>query len=162
MRLVIADTGPLNYLVIIDAIEILPKLFDTIFIPMAVRDELNDVDAPAIVQKWTSHTPAWLEVRPNPDNDIKTTPSINKGERAAIALASSLKADLILMDDRAGVAAALKQGFDVMGTLGVLNLAALDELIDIHDAIERLKKTNFRYSQEILDIILAKYNKTKG
>ena len=37
MRLVVADTGPLNYLVLIDAIELLPKLFEKVFIPEAVR-----------------------------------------------------------------------------------------------------------------------------
>jgi len=33
MRLVVADTGPLNYLILIEAIDLLPKLFETIFIP---------------------------------------------------------------------------------------------------------------------------------
>jgi predicted nucleic acid-binding protein len=37
MRLVVADTGPLNYLLLIDAIELLPKLFETVFTPEAVR-----------------------------------------------------------------------------------------------------------------------------
>jgi len=40
MRLVVADTGPLNYLVLIDAIELLPKLFKRVFTPEAVRAEL--------------------------------------------------------------------------------------------------------------------------
>jgi len=29
MRLVVADTGPINYLILIGAIEVLPKLFDS-------------------------------------------------------------------------------------------------------------------------------------
>ena len=37
MRLVVADTGPLNYLVLINAIELLPKLFEKVFTPEAVR-----------------------------------------------------------------------------------------------------------------------------
>jgi hypothetical protein len=40
MRLVVADTGPLNYLVLIGDIELLPKLFEKIFVPATVRDEL--------------------------------------------------------------------------------------------------------------------------
>jgi len=31
MRLVVAGSGPLNYLVLIDAIELLPKLFEKVF-----------------------------------------------------------------------------------------------------------------------------------
>jgi predicted nucleic acid-binding protein len=45
MRLVVADTGPLNYLVLIDAIELLPKLFETVFTPESVTGELLDEDA---------------------------------------------------------------------------------------------------------------------
>jgi hypothetical protein len=36
MRLVVADTGPLNYLILIAAIDVLPNLFETIFVPVAV------------------------------------------------------------------------------------------------------------------------------
>jgi predicted nucleic acid-binding protein len=52
MRLVVADTGPINYLVIIDTIDVLPKLFDMIFVPRAVHDELAHLDAPAAVREW--------------------------------------------------------------------------------------------------------------
>jgi predicted nucleic acid-binding protein len=162
MRLVIADTGPLNYLVLIDSIDILPKLFDTIFIPAAVCDELRDEDAPAAVRKWIARPPRWLEVRPNPENATHVISTLNKGEQAAIALASSLKADLILMDDRAGVAAANKQGFHVTGTLGVLGVAAQQGLVDLAEMIARLKATNFRYRQEILDALLAKHKQKTG
>src|SRR5260370_650757 len=47
MRLVVADTGPLNYLVLIEASEILPKLFDAIIVPEAVKAELVHPSAPA-------------------------------------------------------------------------------------------------------------------
>jgi predicted nucleic acid-binding protein len=50
MRLVVADTGPLNYLVLIDAIDVLPSLFDRTFIPAAVYRELTHPEAPAEVQ----------------------------------------------------------------------------------------------------------------
>jgi predicted nucleic acid-binding protein len=63
MRLVVADTGPLNYLVLIDAIELLPKLFEKVFAPEAVRAELLNQDAPAVVRAWATHPPSWLEVR---------------------------------------------------------------------------------------------------
>jgi hypothetical protein len=40
---------------------------------------------------------------------------LDSGEKAAIILAASLKVDAILMDDRAGVAAARAKGFVVVG-----------------------------------------------
>jgi predicted nucleic acid-binding protein len=33
MPIVVADTGPLNYLVLIEAIDLLPKLFDLVCVP---------------------------------------------------------------------------------------------------------------------------------
>ena len=41
MRLVIADTGPVNYLVLIGQIDLLPALFDKVILPSAVRAELT-------------------------------------------------------------------------------------------------------------------------
>jgi predicted nucleic acid-binding protein len=120
MRLVVADTGPINYLVLIEAIDLLPKLFEIILIPKAVHDELAHLDAPATVRAWIAQAPAWLEVRPNPDSNIDdaAAAALDEGERAAIALAVAIDAELILMDDRAGVAVAYQKGLTVTGTLG--------------------------------------------
>ncbi len=159
MRLVVADTGPINYLILIEAIEVLPRLFEAIFVPRAVHDELANVDAPTVVRAWVAQVPAWLEVRANPDwktNDDAV--ALDEGERAAIALAVAIGAELILMDDRAGVAFAYQQGLTVTGTLGVLDLAARRGLIDLAVAIGRLKATNFRCRPEIMDALLAHHS----
>jgi predicted nucleic acid-binding protein len=162
MRLVVADTGPLNYLVLIDAIEVLPKLFEQILVPVAVYGELAHADAPAPVRAFIAQKPAWLEVRPNPDRTDDAFGSIlDEGERAAIALATSIGADLILIDDREGVAVAYRHGLTVTGTLGVLDLAARRGLIDLSTSFARLRATNFRYPPEIMDALLAQHSKTK-
>ena len=76
------------------------------------------------------------------------------GERAAIALALSLRAELILMDDRAGVVAAAASGLGVIGTIGILDRAARHGLIDLADVVSRLKATTFRYRPQLLDALL--------
>jgi predicted nucleic acid-binding protein len=63
-------------------------------------------------------------------------------------------ADLLLMDDREGVMVARSKGLTVTGTLGVLSLAARRGLVYLADAFARLKRTNFRYRQEIMDALL--------
>jgi predicted nucleic acid-binding protein len=158
MRVVVADTGPLNYLTLIDAIDLLPKLFDRIFVPAAVYDELTDDGTPAVVRAWIAQVPTWLEVKPNPDSsgDNAEARVLDDGERAAIALAGIIGADLILMDDRDGVAFARAKGFAVTGTLGVLDLAAQRGLIDLAQAFTRLKATSFHYPQGLLDALLAR------
>ncbi len=159
MRLVVADTGPLNYLVLIGAIDILPRLFEKILVPDPVCAELRHPAAPAAVRAWAIAPPAWIDIR-SVSATAANDPSwrtLDDGERAALALARGTRADLILMDDRAGVAIAHEQGFAVTGTLGLLDLAARRGLIDLADAFTRLKATNFRYRPEILDTLLANH-----
>jgi predicted nucleic acid-binding protein len=50
MRLIVADTSPLVYLILIDRIDILPRLFETVLIPEAVHAELCNPLAPAPIQ----------------------------------------------------------------------------------------------------------------
>jgi len=155
VRIVVADAGPIHYLVLIGQNEILPALFEKVIIPSVVRDELVRAQTPEAVREWIQAPPAWLEVhlRTNsPFNaDLET---LDEGERAALAVAASLGADLLLMDDRDGVRIARNKGFRVIGTLRVLPLAAGRGLLDLEDSFERLKRTNFRYRQEILDKLL--------
>jgi len=159
MRLVVADTGPINYLILINAIGVLPKLFERVFVLVAVLAELSDIEAPEEVRAWIRHSPEWLEVRPNPESNDSSPDerALDEGERAAIALARSIRADLILMDDRAGVAVAQQHGLAVTGTLGVLELAARRGLVDLAAALGRLKSTNFRYPPPVIDALLARW-----
>ena len=66
MQLVIADTGPINYLILIGHIDILPVLFQKVILPSIVRDELKHQKAPAAVQQWIANPPAWVEVHSIP------------------------------------------------------------------------------------------------
>lgn len=58
-------------------------------------------------------------------------------------------ADLLLINDRAGVQAARAQGFTVTGTVGVLVDAAASGLIEIEQALERLGETKFRRTPDL-------------
>ena len=158
MRLVIADTGPINYLVLIERIDVLPALFQRVILPSAVQRELDDRETPPSVRDWIANPPAWVEVSEPAGRylDDESLRGLDEGERAAIALAAALNADLLLMDDREGVMVARSKGLAVTGTLGVLGLAARRGLVDLTDSFARLKRTNFRYRQEIMDQLLAR------
>jgi predicted nucleic acid-binding protein len=150
--IVVADTSPVHYLVLIGEVEILPALFEKILVPTAVLDELAHAGAPEAVRNWMRAPPPWLEAHVAlasvSDGALQ---NLDEGEREALALAGSLHADLILLDDREGVRVARQRGFRVMGTLGVLQLAAKRGLLDWTDAFELLKRTNFRYRPEVID-----------
>ena len=155
MQLVIADTGPINYLILIEQIDILPALFQRVVLPAAVRDELKSRKAPPLVQQWITNPPSWAEVHEGPHAHDPAMANLDDGEEAAIALAIELHADLILMDDREGVRVARSKGFRVTGTLGILAMAAEHQLLNLREAFNRLKQTSFHYQQELLDDFLA-------
>jgi predicted nucleic acid-binding protein len=155
VRLVIADTGPINYLILIGHIDILPGLFERVIVPDIVLAELSHALAPASVQRWVAAAPDWLEVEESPA--VGLSAGIHQGEAAAIELASRLHADLLLMDDRKGVIAAERQGLNVTGTLGVLDFAADRGLIDFAEAVSALKITTFRMPLSLLDELLNKH-----
>src|ERR1700733_7404230 len=148
--LVIADTSPLNYLAWIDAVDILPQLYGRVIIPIEVRVELLATDAPIVVRSWASNIPSWVEVCAT-DPVLRDDPrwrTLDLGERAALALAAVRQPSVLLIDERAGTEIARAQGFAVTGTLGVLDEAARRRLISLPEAIERLKRTSFRYPKE--------------
>ncbi len=49
--IIVSDTSPLNYLVLVSYVEVLPQLFGQIIIPQAVFDELSHAKTPAPVKK---------------------------------------------------------------------------------------------------------------
>ena len=99
MRLVVADTSPLNYLVLIGQVEILPALFERIFVPQTVRNELRQNEAPESVRRWIAAPPSWLEIVPTEQvNGDPELLRLDEGERAAILLATQIGADLLLIN----------------------------------------------------------------
>ena len=159
MRAAVADTSPLRYLVLINAIEILPRLFEGVFVPDIVHGELRHAHAPAMVRRWADAVPPWLTVVPTPSVQDADLRSLDAGERAAIALAAEIHPDLVLIDERAGVAVARARGLAVTGTLGLLERAAQRGFANLPTAFAALKATNFHVRQELLDALLARQRK---
>ena len=146
---VVADTGPLNYLILVGAVEVLVPLYTRVVIPQTVASELGEIRSPALVRAWISNPPEWLEVVPDPPLDGRLG-ALDPGERAAIALAPLLGASRLLIDDSAGRDAAERRGLKVTGTLGVLAAAHRGGLLDFEDAVARLSDTNFYMSSKLL------------
>ena len=107
--------------------------------------------------------PSWLEVigAADADSEDPSLQGLDSGERAAIVLAESIRADLLLIDDRAGAILAQQRGFAVTGTLGVLDLASRAGLLRLRDAFARLQRTNFRYPPSLMETLLEDEKKRK-
>jgi len=154
--IVIADTSPINYLIRIGSIDVLPALYGRVLVPPSVRDELRAASAPEEVKKWIVDPPAWLVVqapRHGPDAALLQA-GLDAGERDAILLAEELGADELIIDELSGRREANQRHLHVIGTLGVLQRAASKGLVDFKQALGRLRATNFRITQEIIDRLL--------
>lgn len=152
--IVASDTGPLNYLLLIGEVDVLPRLYGRIFIPPAVADELTRPAAPLSVRQWMEQRPDWLNLR---SADSTLGPSdLHMGERETIALALTMNAGLVLLDEKKGRVAAQSQGLRVIGTLGVLLQADAQHLLSLTQAVEKLRRTSFQISEALLAAVLLR------
>ena len=152
--IVVADTSPINYLILIGAIDVLPALYQKIVVPTAVYKELQANETPVEVRTWTASPPDWFEVLPVTILLDDALINLDEGEKQAIALYEETNADALIIDERQGRAEAAKRGIFIIGTLGVLNSAAEKDLLNLPDAIAELQKTSFRASPTLINLLL--------
>jgi predicted nucleic acid-binding protein len=140
MAVVVSDTSPIRALGHLDLTALLRELFSEVVIPPAVAGELDDPP--------TDSAPIDVNVIPfiriqapgdseQVDNLLGT---LDPGESEAIALAIELRAHLILIDEAAGRAMALKLGLSPLGVLGVLVRAKQRGLVgELKPLLDRLR-----------------------
>jgi predicted nucleic acid-binding protein len=158
--IVVADSGPLHYLILLEHIELLRRFYGQVLVPEPVASELSVAGAPAVVRKWITEPPTWVDVRPVPPDVVSMiTDDLDPGERAAIALAEAVHADLLLIDEAAGRAEAKRRHLRVTGTLGVLRAGAEQGLVNVPDLLERLKATSFYLDETLLNAVFDRWLK---
>jgi len=133
----IADTSPLNYLVLIGETEILERLYGRVVVPEAVWRELQHPETPATVAEWVAHRPAWLQIERTTVPQDAGLQLLAEGEREAIVLAQKYQPQaLLLMDEGKGRREATRRKLRITGTLGVLNDAASRGWVNLPSALE--------------------------
>ncbi|HMD97186.1 MAG TPA: DUF3368 domain-containing protein [Terriglobia bacterium] len=161
--IVIADTTPLHYLVLLNHADILQELYGRVAIPEAVYRELQAAGTPAIIKQWIANRPDWLEVRRvSAPPDLALT-ELDAGEREAIALAETLRADAVILDDKAARREAQRRKLRVIGTLRVLDDAAVAGLVDLPQALRRLRAAGFYVDTTLVQLLLDRHSqRTRG
>jgi predicted nucleic acid-binding protein len=159
LTIVICDTSPICYLLLIGSIEILPQLYGQVLIPQIVEQELADKRSPLIVKAWISQPPEWLTIQTVNVTSDRDLDNLDPGERAAIILAEQQGADLLIIDDLLGRRIANSRQLRVTGLLGVLDEAARQNLLSFPGAIARLQQTTFRASSKLIQSLLQRHQK---
>jgi len=142
--IIIADTSFLISLSKIGEIELLRKLFNKVSITSTIAMEFN------------SELPIWIEVIDNQsDKKIKLLEQdLDKGESSAIALALELDNPLLIIDDLKARKLSKKLQINFIGTIAVLiKSIELGFIKDKRKLIEKIRSTNFHFSDELLKLL---------
>ena len=146
---VIADTCCLIALSKIQAIELLKKLYEEVFITKEIALEFGE------------NLPEWIRIENVKNKRYQQLLDLflDLGEASAIALALEMDDVLLILDDLKGRKEAEKLGFRITGTLGILIKAKNVGLItELKSYVEKLKVVGFRISPKIEEEILRKSN----
>jgi predicted nucleic acid-binding protein len=160
MAVVVSDTTPLHYLILVGQETILQKLYGKVLIPPAVLMELSHASAPVQISNWATNPPAWVTVA-MPGSIPERYDSLDFGERQALALATEIHADLVLLDDKVARRVALKELMHVKGTLGIVADAAKANLLDFAETVELLQRTSMHLDQDVVDEVIQEYKRSQ-
>ena len=156
MIIVVSDTSPIRALHHLGLLPILSSLFEQVYVPPAVVDELAFPPprfAPVDISGYD-----FIEIR-TPHNISQVQQflhSLDAGESEALALAIEIRAEAVLMDEAAGRRAAIENGIVWFGTLGILLRAKTQgHLPQIRPLIDRLiDELDFFISGELKSNVL--------
>ena len=149
MAAVIADTSSLIAFHQIGHLSLLEPLFAEIHIPPSVAHEA----APTLPD-----LPSWIRIREptRPLHPEILQALLGPGESDALALALEIKADLVIIDERAARRLAVRLGLQITGTAGVLLRAKEMGLIPaVRPLLDARLRFDFHLSPDIRARVLA-------
>lgn len=170
MQVVIADAGPLIALARLQQLELLARLFRTVWITDVVAAEMGMAATtssaeffPGIEALRDAARQGWLHVvemhSASDDPYQPINPGVDAGEASAIGLALQKQRKgeqvLVVIDDRCGRAEARRQGLAHIGTAAVLVLAKEHGLIpSCAPMLQNLRQQGYYLSDQVIAAVL--------
>jgi len=156
--IIVADSSPLISLAILNQLNLLQELFDEVYIPKAVFEEVTATGKPFSDILSNFSKPRIKNVKNKIALSILSH-ELDLGESEAIVLALENKIEDILMDEHKGRKIAIARGLHPIGTIGVLIQAKKKGLLkSIKPLIHELIKNNIYISQELYEYTLRLVN----
>lgn len=87
--IVVADTGPIHYLILSGHVGLIHDLYGAVLLPPAVHRELLHPNTPPAVRNWAQNLPRWADIR-TPANTSRFN-DLGPGEREAIRGGAALQ-----------------------------------------------------------------------
>ncbi len=152
--IVVSDTSVITNLWKVNQLQLLPLVFNTVFIPLAVQSELFRIPA----QREDLEAEPWL-ITQSPTDKLaihQLLIHLDAGESEAIVLATELNADYLLIDETTGRTIAQQKGLRISGTLGVLIKAKHQRVVESVKPImdDLIQEARFFIHQRLYDEVL--------
>lgn len=142
--IVVSDTSVISSLLQIQHEHLIADFYRRALIPPAVENELRRAHA---------SLPAFLEVQAVHDRTLvaRLQMEIDPGEAEAIALAKETRAGLLLIDEKLGRQAALREHLRISGLIGLCVEARLTRrIVSLRAVVQRLEnEAGFRVSRAV-------------
>jgi len=156
--IVVTDSTVLIGLAKLGKLTLLKEIFSKVSIPEEVFKEVVERGKDKPGSKLIKEA-SWIETKTVKDKTQVNflMGSLERGEAEVLVLARELEADLILLDEEKARKSAVIAGFNVMGLLGLFNLAKKIGLIhEVRPLINELMTKKFRISDKVIEEALKK------
>ena len=143
--IIISDTSSLILLIKINELDLLRNFARRVIITSVIKEELN------------IKLPDWIEVIDPKDKHYQNILELDldKGEASAIALMLEIDNCVLLIDDLKARKMAQKLNLKFSGSFGLfLKSKELGLIQNIRPIIDKIRLTNFRFSEDLLADIL--------
>jgi len=158
--IVISDSSPLISLAVIEKLDMLGKLYEEIYVPIAVSEEVVRADKPFARKLKLFLNGRTKSVKNKMAVEILSG-DIGAGEAEAIVLALEQQPAVVLIDDLKARRFAKMNGLNVIGTMGILLKAKKVGLIkEIKPLISELLLSDIRIGKKIIEITLQAAQET--
>ena len=152
----VSNTGPIIALALIDRLDVLQSIFQTITIPEEVHRELLE-GGPSGHGLVRYQKAFWIKVQPLSSSiDPLLMTVLDTGEASVVQLARETKADYVLIDERKGRKIARDIfGLKVIGTARILVEAKRKGLLNsVSAALRQLKEAGYWIHDDIVRLAL--------
>jgi hypothetical protein len=147
---IIGDSSALVALAVVNQLELLEKLYDKLYIPQAVFDEVTQIGKPQ-----SNKLRQFLQSRVKRVDLTLTQLGLGLGELEAITLYKKLDADVLLIDDNRAKKYASLNGVKVIGSLGVLIKAKEKGYIEmVKPFLDEIQKSEVYISKKLIEKVL--------
>lgn len=148
-KIIISDTSCLILLMKVGELDLLRKYAERVFITSIIKNELK------------VELPLWIEIVDPCDKHYQhiLEMELDRGEASAISLMFEIEGAVLLIDDLKGRRVAAKLNLKFSGTFGLLlKLKETGMITSLKPIIDKIRLTNFRFSEQLLSDVLRMAN----